>query len=609
MVYDLDDSSPAVEAGLNAVWKTYQTGNTGSSSFKSSSEHQQISMSQTFESLGLDPRLVQTVTELGYTDPSPIQAAAIPALLGGTDILGQAQTGTGKTAAFALPMLHQLDYAAHGVQALVLTPTRELATQVSEAIYRYGKQVGVRVVPIYGGQSYSRQMKRLERDVHVVVGTPGRTLDLIKQGVLKLAGVKVVVLDEADRMLDMGFIEDVEAILAATPAERQTALFSATFPTEIRELANKYMHNPQSVSVSRGTLTVPQTEQRYYLLHESSKLPALTRLLETEDMQSALIFTRTKAGASELADQLLARGFAAEALHGDLAQEVRETVLRRFRREQVTILVATDVVARGVDIPQVSHVFNFDIPLDPEDYVHRIGRTGRAGRSGVAVTLLTPREKFRLKSIERLIKQPVKLAKLPGKEEVRHKREERFIQKLSDVFADADLDKELTLVRELVDLNYDLHEVAAAAIKLARVNESNRPLEDVEEIQDRPERDRVGKSRDGRPFREHTHKSHRPGEHGEKGERRERSSGPRSHEPGMVRMILNVGREHGIQPKDVVYTIASEAGIPGRAIGAIEIRQRQTYVDVKEVHAERVLRQMEHGMMRGQRVTLVRADN
>ncbi|MBI5929530.1 MAG: DEAD/DEAH box helicase [Chloroflexi bacterium] len=565
-------------------------------------------MSQTFESLGLDPRLVQAVTELGYTVPSPIQAAAIPALLAGTDILGQAQTGTGKTAAFALPMLQQLDPAIQGVQALVLTPTRELATQVSEAIYRYGKHVGVRVVPIYGGQSYSRQMKRLERDVHIVVGTPGRTLDLIKQGVLRLEGVKMVVLDEADRMLDMGFIDDVEAILAATATKRQTALFSATFPTEIRDLANNYMRNPQSVSVSRGTLTVPQTEQRYYLLHESSKLAAMTRLLETEDMQSALIFTRTKAGASELADQLLARGFAAEALHGDLAQEVRETVLRRFRREQVTILVATDVVARGVDIPQVSHVFNFDIPLDPEDYVHRIGRTGRAGRSGVAITLLTPREKFRLKSIERLIKQPVKLAKLPGKDEVRQKREERFTLKLSDVLAEADLNKELTLVRELVDLNYDLNELAAAAIKLARVNESNRLLDDVEEIQERPERS--DRSRDGRPFREHAHKSHRPGEQSnERGERRERSSGPRSHEPGMVRMILNVGREHGIQPKDVVYTIASETGIPGRAIGAIEIRQRQTYVDVKEIHAEKVLRQMEHGIMRGQRITLVRADN
>jgi ATP-dependent RNA helicase DeaD len=567
-------------------------------------------MSQTFESLGLDPRLVQAVTELGYNDPSPIQASAIPALLAGTDILGQAQTGTGKTAAFSLPMLQQIDFSKPGVQALVLTPTRELATQVSEAIYRYGKHMGVRVLPIYGGQSYSRQMKRLEREVHVVVGTPGRTLDLINQRVLNLSGVKIVVLDEADRMLDMGFIDDVESILAATSSERQTALFSATFPSEIRELANKYMHEPQSVSVSRGTLTVPQTEQRYYLLHESSKLAALARLLETEDMQSALIFTRTKIGASELADQLLSRGFAAEALHGDLAQEARETVLRRFRRGQVMILVATDVVARGVDIPQVSHVFNFDVPLDPEDYVHRIGRTGRAGRSGVAVTLLTPREKFRLKSIERLIKQPVRLAKLPAKNEVLEKREERFIQKLSEVFAEAELHKELTLVRELIELNYDLTEVAAAAIKLARVNESNRALEDVEEIQDRPERS--GNSRDQRPFREHGHKSHRPGDSsrergGERGGRQ--NGGPRSHEPGMVRLMLNVGREHGIQPRDVVYTIASEAGIPGRAIGAIEIRQKQTYVDVKEVHADRVISQMERGMMRGQKVTLVRADN
>jgi len=550
-------------------------------------------MTDRFDELGLRPELVRAVAELGYEEPTPIQTRAIPALLDGRDILGQAQTGTGKTAAFALPMLQTLDLSFNGVQGLVLVPTRELANQVAEAIYRYGQYLGVKVLPVYGGQAYARQLNRLERGVHIVVGTPGRLIDLIEKGALKLNTVRYLVLDEADEMLDMGFIDDVERILRETPDERQTALFSATLPSTIRGLANRYMRDAEEIAIARKTVTVPQTEQRYYLLNEGSKLAALARLLEVEDMHSTLVFARTKIGAALLAEQLLARGYAAEALHGDLSQDMRETVLRRFRNGQLQLLIATDVVARGVDIQDVSHVINYDIPNDAEDYVHRIGRTGRAGRSGIAITLVTPRDQRRLKYIESFTKQPIPRATLPDKEAVYQKRNERFLDRLEVVLNQDDLSRERALVAAMAEAGVDLHEVAAAAIRLARAAEAQRPVEDVREYQERDERPRKTRAWDqnrrtgGNPVR------------------RARRADER--EPGMVRLRLDVGKAQGVRPGDVVGAIAGEAGIPGRSIGAIDIHANQTFVDVQEAHAERVLHKVKHWTLRGQKVKLARA--
>ena len=445
-------------------------------------------MTTAFTTLGLCPGLVQTVTALGYIQPTPIQARAIPELLAGRDVLGQAQTGTGKTAAFALPMLQLLDMHRTGVQGLVLAPTRELAVQVADAIYRYGHALGGRVLPVYGGQPYTRQQRRLAQGVPMVVGTPGRTLDLLRQGALDLGTIRYVVLDEADAMLQMGFIEDVEALLDATPSTRQTALFSATLPPAIRQLAARYMRDPLTVAIDE-TRTVPQTTQRYYLIQESSKIAALTLLLEAEEMKSALIFARTRVGAAALAETLVSRGYPAEALHGDLSQTARETVLRHFRNGRVTLLVSTDVGARGLDIAEVSHVVNFDMPFGVTDYVHRIGRTGRAGRPGMALTLVTPSERQRLRAIELFTGQPLVRATLPSPAAVEAQRDARFKHCLDTLLAESNLDRELMLVKELTaGTDADLARIAAAAIHLARAPERHRPLAAVRDISTSPGR-------------------------------------------------------------------------------------------------------------------------
>jgi ATP-dependent RNA helicase DeaD len=553
-----------------------------------------------FETLGLRSELLQAIAELGYEEATPIQVQSIPALLEGRDVLGQAQTGTGKTAAFALPMLNNMDLTARGVQALVMVPTRELAVQVSEAIHSYGHVLGARVLPVYGGASYGRQLGRLEKGVHVVVGTPGRVIDLIDRGALDLSHVRYLVLDEADEMLDMGFVDDVEKILKSVPTERQTALFSATLPEPIRRLSERYMHNPVVVTIAPKQVTVPQIEQRYYFLHEQSKLPALVRILEVEDIHSALVFTRTKMGAAELAEKLLNRGYSAEALHGDLSQDVREIVLRRFRNGHLKILVATDVVARGVDIQGVSHVINFDVPYDPEDYVHRIGRTGRAGRSGIAISLVTPFDGRRLKNIEHYIKQQIPRAKLPEAEVVYARRDALFAANLETTLNEDDLSHELAMAQSLIDSGLDPLAVAAAAIRLARADEANRPVEDVRELRERDDR-RQGDRRGDRRGDYRSDRGDRGGfrsERGERGERGERRDdrprrGSRDTEPGMVRLRMDLGRAQGIRPGDVVGAIAGEAGIPGRSIGAIDIHDQQTFVDVQEHHVERVLHRIE----------------
>jgi ATP-dependent RNA helicase DeaD len=562
-------------------------------------------MNPSFENLGLIPELLAAVTDLGYVAPTPIQSAAVPHLLEGRDVIGQAQTGTGKTAAFSLPILHQLEL--HGLQALILTPTRELAIQTAEAIHRYGSRLGTRVLPIYGGQPYERQTRRLEKGVHVVVGTPGRTLDLIRQGALDLSGVRFVVLDEADEMLKMGFIDDVETILSETDAQaRQTTLFSATLPDEIRRLATRYMHNPLVVAVTPETVTVENVTQRYYLVRESEKIAALSRLLEVEDLKNTLIFTRTKAGAADLAETLIARGYPAEAIHGDLPQAERERILARFRHGQLTILVATDVVARGVDIPDVSHVINFDIPQLSIEYVHRIGRTARAGRGGEAITIITPAQRHALKRIEEFIRVPIVRGELPSRDAVLQRRQDQFISTLLGQAASGEFETEGALVMELAEMGYAPELIAAAAIKLLRAHETQRPLEDINLIKEIKEpSQRRDERRSQRDDRRH--------------ERREFAQGdaPRSRsskrdrlgrEAGMVSLCMNLGHNSGIRPGDVVYTIASAANIPGKSIGAIDIRQSETYLDVPEAHADAVLHAMKNGKIRGRDLKLVRAD-
>jgi ATP-dependent RNA helicase DeaD len=407
----------------------------------------------------------------------------IPLLLSGRDVLGQAQTGTGKTAAFALPMLQRLDVHSPGVQGLVLAPTRELAVQVADAVYRYGHHLGVRVLPLYGGQSFERQQRRLAQGMPIVVGTPGRLLDLLRQGILDLSQVRSLVLDEADALLQMGFLDDVEALIQATPATRQTTLVSATLSAPIRQLAVRYMRAPLTVALDEAVRTVPQTVQRYYLLHAASKVAALTRLLEADDMTRALIFVRTRVGAAALGDDLVARGYPADALHGDLSQAARETVLRRFRTGLATTLVATDVGARGLDIPEVSHVINFDLPDVAVDYVHRVGRTGRAGRAGVALSLVTPQDVPRLRSIERYTRQPIAPAVLPSPAEIQASREARFQRRLETVLAEANLEPALhTMMALSAATRTDVMRLAAAVMHLARGTESQRPIEPVREL-------------------------------------------------------------------------------------------------------------------------------
>ncbi len=544
-----------------------------------------------FEMLGLREELLQAVTKLGYENPTAIQEQAIPALMAGRDVMGQAQTGTGKTAAFALPMLHALSAETGKVQGLVIAPTRELANQVARAIHEYGQYRNVQVLPVYGGQSYSRQIRRLEDGVDVVVGTPGRMLDLIAKGSLDLSHVRFLVLDEADEMLSMGFIEDIEALLSQTPETRQTALFSATLPQAIRTLADRYMHTPEAIMVNPQQMTVENVEQRYYLVHEKDKLAAINRLIETETMTSALIFSRTKIGAAELAEALLSRGIAAQALHGDLDQAMRETVLRRFRNNSTTLLVATDVAARGLDIEDVSHVINYDLPLDAEQYVHRIGRTGRAGKTGIAISLVTPSERWRLHRIEQYTRRQITQAQLPTTAQVLGRRDDLFIDRLADQMNVGQMTREQALVERLVTAGCDPMDIAAAAIQLARSEEAQRPIAEIKVVQDTPRRpERAVRARSEKPQRGEPH----PRRHGQ--------------EPGMVRLSLNVGKAHQLRPGEIVGAIASTANIPGKAIGAIEICNSQTFVDVAEKHVSRVLDKMRHWKLRGQSITLQRAE-
>ena len=554
-----------------------------------------------FEDFNLRPELVQAITALGYTQPTPIQAGIIPLMQSGNDVTGQAQTGTGKTAAFALPILDRIDPDQRLPQALVVAPTRELALQVTEMIQTLGQFIDVRVLTVYGGTSYTQQLNQLRRGVHVVVGTPGRILDLVKRGRLDLSEVRTVVLDEADEMLSMGFVEDIEAILAGTPDERQTTLFSATLPPRIRELARKYLHNPKTVSIQSEQVTVAATEQRVYYVNEHDKLAVLTRLFEMEDISSALIFTRTRVRTGELVTELNLRGYPSEALSGDLSQDAREHTMARFRAGQVKVLVATDVAARGLDVEGITHVFNYDLPEETETFVHRVGRTGRAGRTGIAISLARPSESRQVRQIEQFTHQEMTKGIVPTIEDVQGKRMDSLIAKIETWLSRGRAKEERALVETMLAMGIDPIDLAAAALKVARAEEKQRPIPEISPLPEktvRPERRSRGdqdRSR-GRNQREFASRN-KP---------RASVRGKKSDEEGMIRLEMGLGKVDGLRPSDVVASIAGTAGIPGTSLGRIYIQNHRTTVDVSQQYLDKVVSANSKFMVRGQTFTLIK---
>ncbi|HAS51101.1 MAG TPA: ATP-dependent RNA helicase [Gammaproteobacteria bacterium] len=537
-----------------------------------------------FEQLALSPALLQTLQELGYEAPTPIQAATIPPMLEGCDVLGQAQTGTGKTAAFALPILEKLDWNDRQPQALVLTPTRELAIQVAEAFQSYARHLpGFHVLPIYGGQSMTLQLRHLRRGVHVVVGTPGRVMDHLRRETLSLATLRTVVLDEADEMLRMGFIDDVDWILEQTPATKQVALFSATMPELIRRVAHRHLRNPQEVRIETRTATVATVRQRYCQVGVQHKLDALTRVLEVEDADATLIFVRTKVAATELAERLEARGYPSAALHGDMTQALREKTIDQLRGGGLDILVATDVAARGLDVQRISHVINYDIPYDPEAYIHRIGRTGRAGRAGDAILFVAPREIRLLRTIEKATRQPVEKMPLPTQEAITGHRLAQFKQQVTEVLTSQDLEFFQQIVAELErEQETSPQDIAAA---LAYLAQRDRPLQFEDTIPKDSERERErSRDREGDRGQDRERPSFRSDreERGPRGGERRDARSSSDFSSNKTRYRIEVGREHGATPQNIMGAIANEAGIEGRYIGRIEIYDDYSTVDLPE---------------------------
>ena len=508
-----------------------------------------------FEELGISKKVLSALSAMGFEAPSPIQSETIPHVMNGKDIIGQAQTGTGKTAAFGIPLVEKVT-PDKAVQALVLTPTRELAIQVAEEIANIGKLKRVRVLPVYGGQPIDRQIRAIRAGAQIVIGTPGRLLDHIRRQTLRLDKVQMVVMDEADEMLDMGFVEDIESILSHTPEEsRQTLLFSATMPAAIASLAKRYMKDPFTVTISREQLTVPAIEQFYYETRD--KLEALCRVLDLEETGKSIVFCRTKKGVDDLVASLQTRGYLVDGLHGDLSQNQRDRVMKQVRIGKLDILVATDVAARGIDIDDITHVINYDIPQDHESYVHRIGRTGRAGRTGVALTFINPREFRQLKSIERATHSRLVRRAVPSASDVLKRHEETLKERLGTLISRGNLDEYISIVEEMAE-RYDTVDVAAAAMKLAQ--EGFKLVEETPVVTENPE--------------------------------------------GMVRLFLNVGRAQNIRPEDIVRAIATEADIPGKVIGMINIYDRFTFVEVPQNMADRVMSVMHKGTIKGYQVNV-----
>ncbi len=544
----------------------------------------------TFAELGLAPPLLQALAEIGYESPSPIQAATIPALLTGADIMGQAQTGTGKTAAFALPALSRLDLAKRAPQVLVLVPTRELAIQVAEAFQKYATHLrGFHVLPIYGGQSYTPQLSALQRGVHVIVGTPGRVMDHLDRKTLKLDHIRCVVLDEADEMLAMGFIDAIDQILGQVPKERQVALFSATMAPPIRRIAQKHLREPREITIRNKTTTVANTRQRYWLVDGLHKLDALTRILEAEPFDAMLVFARTKQSTVDLAERLESRGFAAAALNGDMQQAQRERTVAQLKAGKIDILVATDVAARGLDVDRIGHVVNFDMPYDIESYIHRIGRTGRAGRSGEAILFVAPRERNMLRLIERHTRQELEPLKLPTQGDVNARRVAKFKERVTEVLARGDATPYRGMIDEiLAGGGVDAADLAAA---LASMVQGKTPLLLASKAAGQGERSSQSAGRSER------------GSEG-KGEVRPRG---RRHDPQQL-YRLEVGREHGVQPGNIVGAIANEAGLSGSHINGIDIQRSHSFVRLPEGLSPETIARLGKVRVKGQLLAITLAE-
>jgi ATP-dependent RNA helicase DeaD len=523
-----------------------------------------------FADLELPETVARAVAALGFETPTPIQARAIPLLMAGHDLIGQAQTGTGKTAAFALPLVSRLDAARRETQALILAPTRELALQVADGIHDLARFTGLRVVPIYGGQPIDRQIRALQNGAHIVVGTPGRVQDHLRRGSLALDKVSYCVLDEADEMLAMGFLEEIEIILSELPTERQTAFFSATVPPRIAELMKRFLRNPQRVNIEAKQRTLETTNQAYYEVASGKKLEALGRILDMETPGPTIVFCRTRQDTQDLSEALRVRGYMAEAIHGDMTQAERERVLKRFREGQSDLLVATDVAARGLDIEHVTHVINYDLPFDVEQYIHRIGRTGRAGRSGDAITIIESRQRKQLKFIEKLIGAPIKPVRLPTAADIAARRRTVFIETVREALDAGEFENEMAVVAELCE-EFEAGDIAGAALHLLWKSQHSNAAEIEEEIvadREQPEH-------------------------------------------GMARLHINMGRQDGLRPADLVGAISNQAKISGRAIGAIDILDLWSFVEVPFAKADQVMDALHRTKVRGRkvRVQMAHGDN
>lgn len=500
---------------------------------------------------------MKSISEIGFEEPTPIQVSAIPLIMAGRDIVGQAQTGTGKTAAFGIPIIEKCQKGKSPF-AIILEPTRELAVQVAQEILKIGRFKKINVLPVYGGTSIERQIKTLQRGVNVVVGTPGRVIDHLNRRTISLSGVKIVVLDEADEMLDMGFIEDMETIIKATPPERQTLLFSATIPQPIMNIAKRYMRDPEKIRVNANDIVIPKIKQIFYEVREADKLNALSRLLDVEDPQLAIVFCHTKRDVDEVSTKLEQMGYNAGALHGDFTQARRDEVMKKFKTGMLDILVATDVAARGLDIKDVTHVINYSIPQNPDSYVHRIGRTGRAGKSGIAITFVTPREYRHLRLIEKTAKTSIGRKKLPSQTDVIQARKKNIVREISEIMKENKHEEYLPTVKELAE-HYESGDIAAAALYSLYGEIKERPLE------------------------------------------------VRSEDTGTVRLFMTVGRKDKIQAADIVKSIASEAHIPSRKIGKIEVFDKFTFVEVPQEFSDRIIRSVNDIIMKGRRVKVHQA--
>jgi ATP-dependent RNA helicase DeaD len=574
-----------------------------------------------FAELGLSPELLKAVVQMGYEEATHIQSQAIPALLSGSDVVGLSQTGSGKTAAFALPAIERVDVKLRAPQVLILCPTRELAVQVAEEVAKLASfKKGVREIPIYGGQSYDRQLRGLRDGAQIVIGTPGRVMDHLERRTLKLDQIKMIILDEADRMLDMGFVDDIRTILKQAPAERQTVFFSATMPGPIQTLIKTFTKNPVNVTIESQAMTMPAIDQVYYEVDRRSKLDVLCRLIDLQDITFGIIFCATKMMVDELTEHLSARGYAADKMHGDMTQAMRERVMAKFRKRGIDFLIATDVAARGLDVDDVEVVFNYDLPHDGEDYTHRIGRTGRAGRSGRAITFVSGREIYKMQSIIRFTKGKIRRERIPTEEEVEKKRANSFYDALHKTLEEGKYERQDALIGRLLDQGYVATDIASALIHLFGDDEA-KPAEPAREPRPAPARRDDYARPEPRDFQERRERPEpprrdypeRPSFQDRKpvptgtGLKADRTTGEISHEVGMTRLTLGVGRDHGIQPGDVVGVIIGITKLPKEVVGVIRLQTKQTFVDIADEHADLVVSKLTGIEFKGRKLWCKRA--